>query len=315
MFRTPQAQAAISINSDGIVTVGFTGLAGQPSLSVQEVKQFEIGVVVPSMTSSNIIDPKAVVSAIKDILRKYKSAPNRIAMVLPDAVAKVTLLTFDKVPEHEKDLRQLIKLNMQRSAPFDLDDARLSYIRCGRNSNNQARLLAVVIPKPVLREYEDVCNKVGLNVGCVDLASFNLINTSLFTSRNKQQGDWMLVHTARHYNTLAILRDTQLIFYRTQVADQKHSLDDFIHQTTMYYEDRLDGSGIAHGVFADTEIDNSAESLEPPFDQPFTGFSNIVFDQLGKRIAGVIKNTQDLPLSTLDSLAAPIGILVRNRHD
>lgn len=315
MFRTPQAQAAVSISSDGIVTVGFTGLAGQPSLAVQQVKPLGVGAVVPSMMSSNITDPKTVGNVVKEVLKKHKTSPSRIAMVLPDAVAKVTLLTFDKVPEREKDLTQLIKLKMQQSAPFSINDAQLSYRRCGSNSKNQARFLAVVVPKTILGEYENVCSNAGVKVGCVDLASFNLINAALYTSRNNQQDDWMLVHTAHEYNSLAILRGRQLIFYRTQIADPKHSLDDFIYQTTMYYEDRLDGNGMEHVVLAATGIENSLESLEPTFDQSFAGFSNVAFEQLGKRIAGVIKNTESLALSTLDRLAAPIGILVRDRHD
>ena len=314
VFRTPQAQAAISITRDGIAVVGFTGLASQPSLSVQEMKPLEIGTVVPGVMSSNITDPKAVASAIKQLITKYKNPPKRIAMVLPDAVARVTLLTFDTVPEREKDLTQLIKLKMQRSAPFNLDDAQLSYRECGRNSEKQVRFLAVVVQNSVLGEYEDVCSTIGLKVGCVDLASFNLINAALYTSSKKQQGDWMVVHTASDYNTVAILRNTQLIFYRTQIAEPNQALGDFIYQTTMYYEDRLGGNGINQVVFAATGAENSSRNLEQIFEEIFNGASNVIFEQLGKRIAGSIKNTENLPLSTLDSLAAPIGILVRDRH-
>ncbi len=315
MFRTPQAQAAISISRNRVVAAGFTGRSGQAALSVQEIKPLEIGTVVPSVLSVNITNPTAVASAVRQVITKYKKLPKRIALILPDAVAKVTLLTFDTVPERENDLRQLIKAKMQKSAPFNLDDSQLSYRECGRSRETQARFLAVVIQKSVLGEYEAACDTLGLKVGCVDLTSFNLINAALYTSPDKQQGDWMLVHTACDYNTVAILRDTQLLFYRTQVVEPNHSLDDFLYQTRMYYEDRLDGNGIEHVVFAATGTEGSSIELEAVFNHVFDGSSNVRFEQLGKRLTGFIKNTQGLPLSALDSLAAPIGILLRDRDD
>ena len=315
MFRTPQAQAAISITRDGIVTVGFTAPKGQASLAVQAMKPLEIGTVVPSVMSVNITNPTAVASTIKQVITKYKKPPKRIALILPDVVAKVTLLTFDTVPEREDDLRQLIKLKMQKSAPFNLDDSQLSYKGCGSNREKQARFLAVVIQKSVLGEYEAVCDTLGLKVGCVDLATFNLINAALYNSPDKQPGDWMLVHTACDYNTVAILRGRQLVFYRSQVVEPNHSLDDFLYQTRMYYEDRLDGNGIQHVIFAATGTEGASDDLEAVFEDVFDASSNVMFEQLGKRLTGSIRNIKGLPLSTLDSLAAPIGILLRDRDD
>ena len=315
MFRTPQAQAAISIGRNGIVAVGFTGESEPLSLSVREMKSLETGTVVPSLMSTNITNQKTVTSAVKQLITEYKKPPKRIAMVLPDAVAKVTLLTFDTIPERETDLAKLIRLKMQKSAPFNLDDAQLSYRACGKSSEKQARFLAVVVQKSVLGEYEDVCNTLGLKVGCVDLAGFNLINAALYTRSDRKQGDWMLVHTACDYNTVAILRDRQLIFYRNQITDPNHSLDNFVYQTRMYYEDRLNGSGIEQVVFASTGTGSSSESLKMAIEQLFNDSPNVVFERLGKKLAGSIKNTKDLALNTLDNLAAPIGILVRDRHD
>ena len=315
MFRTPQPQAAISISGDGIAAVGLTRTTGRPSISVKEVVPLERGVVMPSMTSSNIIDRKSVAVVLNQILTKYKTRPTRVAMVLPDAVAKVTLLTFDTVPERGEDLAQLIRLKVQKSTPFNLDEAQLSYIDCGKNIDKQMQFLAVLVQKSVLNEYENICNDAGLHVGRVDLTSLNLINANLYTNRNQQIGDWMLVHVAQHYNTVTVVRSKQIIFYRSQTADPDHSLEDFIHQTTMYYEDRLAGNGISHVVFAVSSIENIAEPIESVFEQAFKGSPNVIFEQVGEKLSTAIHNVRQVPISKLDSLAAPIGILLRDRHD
>ena len=315
MFRTPQPQAAISISGDGIAAVGFGGLTGQLSLSVQEVIAFESGSIAPNIMCSNITDPGSVTTALQEVLARYRKRPKRIAMVLPDAIAKVTLLSFDTLPDRDSDLAQLIRLKLQKSAPFSLEEAQLSYIDCGKSPTNQSQLLTVVVHKSVLGEYEKICNDAGLQVGRIDLASFNLINTALFTSRKQQMGDWMLVHAARDYSTVTIVRENQLVFYRTLTAEPSHSLEDFIYQTTMYYEDRLAGNGIEQIVFMTSAIESDSELLEPMFERVFEGSANVIFEQLGKRISVSIDNADSVPIAMLDSLAAPIGILVRDRHN
>ena len=42
---------------------------------------------------------------------------------------------------------------------------------------------------------------------------------------------------------MAILRGQHLVFFRNRAADGEAGLADMVHQTAMYYEDRLSGSG------------------------------------------------------------------------
>ena len=60
--------------------------------------------------------------------------------------------------------------------------------------------------------------------------------------------DWLLVHVAADYATLVIVRRGRVIFFRHRGADGEESLADLVHQTAMYYEDRLSGRGFAPRV-------------------------------------------------------------------
>jgi hypothetical protein len=44
--------------------------------------------------------------------------------------------------------------------------------------------------------------------------------------------------------TLAVIRGEHLIFFRHRSEESEGTLADLIHQTAMYYEDRLNGTGI-----------------------------------------------------------------------
>jgi hypothetical protein len=84
-------------------------------------------------------------------------------------------------------------------------------------------------------------------VGLVDLATFNLVNLVL---AQDAPDDWLLVHVAADSTTLAIVRRGQVIFYRQRGVDAEESLEDLVHQSAMYYEDRLSGRGFGRVVFS-----------------------------------------------------------------
>ena len=102
--------------------------------------------------------------------------------------------------------------------------------------------------RDLIAEYEGVCTAAGVHAGVVDLATFNLMNLQLSSSAGG--GDWLLVHLAVDYVTIAIVRDGALIFYRHRGADGDESLADLVHQTAMYYEDRLSGRGFGRVLVA-----------------------------------------------------------------
>ena len=99
MLSTPRPQAAISIAGDSIAAVELSVAKGQLSLSVQQVKSLETGAVVPNMMSPNVADQKSVTTALKEVIGSYKRRPTRVSLVLPDIIAKVTLLSFETVPD------------------------------------------------------------------------------------------------------------------------------------------------------------------------------------------------------------------------
>src|SRR6185295_12745390 len=97
-------------------------------------------------------------------------------------------------------------------------------------------------------EYEQLAAAEGAHAGIVDLATFNVINAVLASPI--PASDWLLVNVAPDYVTLAILRGPHLIFFRNRATDTDGTLADLVHQTAMYYEDRLSGGGFARVLLA-----------------------------------------------------------------
>ena len=62
------------------------------------VEPLPAGAVVASLTSSNIHDRAAVVAALRSALDRAGTRPRRVALVVPDLSAKVSLVRFDTLP-------------------------------------------------------------------------------------------------------------------------------------------------------------------------------------------------------------------------
>ena len=82
----------------------------------------------------------------------------------------------------------------------------------------------------------------------------------------------------------------------------------------MYYEDRLGGDGVKHVVFASSSMGNHSDILENVFERSFKSSNTVALEQLGSHISSTIHNAKRIPIDLLDRLAAPIGILLRDRH-
>ena len=90
-------------------------------------------------------------------------------------------------------------------------------------------------------------------LGVVDLSTFGLAQCALRTTGGLT-GDWLLIHGAADGATIAIYRGRHPVFFRRRAADGEAHLGELVHQTAMYYQDRLGGSGfgrvLAGGVSA-----------------------------------------------------------------
>src|SRR5215471_6032378 len=230
----------------------------QPVIAAHASEIIPETAVVPSLTSLNITDRErgAVVAALTRVL-EATGRSRRIGLVVPDVVAKVSLVKFEKVPGRAQDLDQLVRWQVRKTAPFPIEEAQVSYVPTLAASDGQ-EFLVTLARRSVVEEYENLCADAGTHAGIVDLATFNVANAVLAggaaldgdPATGAGPADWLLVNVAAHDASTAIFRGRHLIFFRNRAAEAEGTLADFLHQTAMYYEDRLRGDGFARVVLA-----------------------------------------------------------------
>ncbi len=94
------------------------------------------GAVEPGLNAVNVHDAAALTGGIRAALDKISPRPRRIALVLPDTVAKVSLIRFEKVPAKVQDLDQLIRWQVRKAAPFRIEDAQV-VVGAGRRARRR----------------------------------------------------------------------------------------------------------------------------------------------------------------------------------
>ena len=114
------------------------------------------GAIVPALTGSNIADVATVADALRRALeRAGLRSPRRAALVVPDSVARVSLLPFEQMPNRASDLDQLIRWQLRKATPFPIEEAQVSHFRAS-GDGKAATLAAVVARRDVIAQYEAV---------------------------------------------------------------------------------------------------------------------------------------------------------------
>lgn len=256
----PDAAVQIAPESVSVAVLGSRG--GEPIVSGYAIEPLPAGAVAPSLVAQNLIARPPVVDALRRALDRVGLRPRRVGLVIPDPAARVSLVPFDQVPARRDDLEQLLRWHVRKSAPFPVDDAQLTFAESRRDGGG-AEFITVLARRDVVREYESVCEDLGLHPGLVDLATLSAIG--LLSARSA--GDSLVVHVRPGYTSVVILRRGVPIFFRTRPEGDGEPLADVVHQTTMYYQDRLGGQTFARVLLGGVEatpgaLDDAWHELE-----------------------------------------------------
>jgi Tfp pilus assembly PilM family ATPase len=259
---------AIEIGCRHVAVARFGWRGAAPTVSGHVVEPLPEGAVVPSLTAANVADVPLVGRTIAQALARLGGRVARAALVIPDTAAKVSLLRFEKVPASADDLTELVRWQMRKAAPFPVDQAVLSYSPTTPAADGSQEFVVTIAHADFIAQYEQACALARVHAGLVDIATFSIIN-GVLAGPTAPSGDWLLVHAAEGYSTLAVMRGTDLIFFRNREEESDASLADVVHQTAMYYEDRLSGAGFSRVMLAGGAIhgvDAVRQSLEQRLD-------------------------------------------------
>jgi type IV pilus assembly protein PilM len=309
-LAAPPPDAAIEIAPEAVSVATLATRGGEASVHAYASVALPAGAVVPSLATHNIVDPAAVAGALREACERAGIRPRRAALVVPDLSARVSIARFDQIPARHEDLDQLIRWQAKKSSPFPADEISLTY-SAGARQGAGGEYIVAIARRQTIREFESVCDDAGIYAGLVDLSTLCVVN--LFLSAGAAPaGDWLVVHMRPDYTSIAIMRGANMIFFRNRAEDEKDGLEDVVHQTTMYYQDRLEGRGFDRVLVGGAgrtggAIELARRDLE-------THLSTVVEPIDITRLATLGGRIDPTP-GALASLAPLVGMLLRTRRE
>ena len=147
-------------------------------MTAQATERLPDGLVAPSLTTPNLTDKAAVAAAVQRVLRAVGVSRGRVAVVIPDGAAKVSVVRFEKVPAKAEDLAQLVRWQVRKSVPFPIEQSQVSWTP-GVTDASGTDYVVTVARQDIVQDYEQAVAAAGVQVGLVDLATFNLVNLLL----------------------------------------------------------------------------------------------------------------------------------------
>ena len=195
------------------------------------------GTLVPSIDATNLHAPEAVSAAIRSALGEVAPRTRAVTLVLPDTLVRVFMLDFDSIPAKTADAISVVRFRLRKMVPFDVEHAAVSYQMLSQ-TQTESKVLAAVIPGPVLAEYEGAVRAAGYEPGAVlssSLAALEAVNGMEAV---------MTAHLSAFAMTTTITNGQNLLLYRTLdlPADPGQRRDEIqrgIAVAAAYYEDRL----------------------------------------------------------------------------
>jgi type IV pilus assembly protein PilM len=192
------------------------------------------GCVIPDLAENNLRQRNSVVTAVRQSLETVGTRSRDIVAVLPDAAVRVVLLDFETLPANREEAEGVVRFRLRKSLPFDVDKARVSYQ--AETAGGTVRVVAAVVLKNVVEEYESAFREAGFSPG--------VVLPSMLAALSAAPADrpTLVVKVDAHTTSIAILNHGQLLLFRTLenmrgVSITGEQLAEDIYPSVVFFQD------------------------------------------------------------------------------
>ena len=230
----------LAASSPGSPRTGFGSRGGSPEPGHPPVYAFEPlpeGALVGGIGEPNLRAPEVVTNAIRTALGQVAPRTRSVTLVVPDTVVRGFVLDFDSLPGRAAEAIPILRFRLRKTVPFDVEHAGVSY-QILAETKTECKVLAAVIPGPILQEYESAVRQAGYEPGAVlpaSLAALGAINSP---------EPALAANLSARTLTTSIAHGQDLLLYRTLElpADPGLRLEEVrrgVSVAAAYYEDKL----------------------------------------------------------------------------
>lgn len=219
LFAGSQPRVGCEISSSAI---SFARWSAGGNLEAASLRPLPPGAVEPSPLRENLQNAQVVRNELalcmnslglhSSMIPAISGRPTDVALILPDQAARVFILDFDSLPKKPAEAIPLIQWRLRKSVPFEIETASVSYY-AQHNPQGQWQVVAVVMPKPILQQYEEAAASLGMKARHVTLSS--LAALGLLAESAGSVGSVLVAKYSPPSLTTLIVRNGLLCLFRT----------------------------------------------------------------------------------------------------
>jgi type IV pilus assembly protein PilM len=294
--------AAVELSPQGVLAAATPGVGKPPVYAFEPLPE---GALIPGIGEQNLRAPEIIANAMRSALEQVSPRSRSVTLVLPDTAVRVFVLDFDTLPGKPAEAISVLRFRLRKMIPFEVEHAGLSY-QVLVETKNECKVLAVILPGPVLAEYEAVARIAGYEPGAVLPTSLAALGAIDSLGTTDPDAPVLAANLSALALTTSITQGQDLLLYRTLDLPEEPALrlaevQRGIAVAAAYYEDKLGGrprllyyAGIGAGG------NSSAEDFARWIDDP----ELTVADLAPRPETGAAT-----PLGNLVSLAGVVGAL------
>ena len=195
------------------------------------------GALVPGIEEPNLREPEAVAATIRSALEDVSPRTRAVTVVLPDTLVRVFVLEFDSLPAKAAEANPVVRFRLRKMVPFEVEHAGVSF-QVLSQSETECKVLAAVMPGPVLAEYESAVRAAGYEPGAV-------LSSSLAALESLDSMEAiMAANLSARAITTSIATGQELLLYRTldlpeEPTQRISEIQRSIAVAAAYFEDKL----------------------------------------------------------------------------
>jgi type IV pilus assembly protein PilM len=176
-------------------------------------------VMLPGFRELNIAQPEPFVHAVKELLTPLAKRDHRIAVALPDSSGQLFLLEIETPFKNRAEGAEMIRWHIKDHLPVQSNQVALDFQILEEKDSGQKRVLAAVINRDVLAQYESLLEQAGYAAAVVDFHSLAIYNA--YRTKIDLGTDFILIGVDGGQLSLLIFVNKVLNFSRVRPINQE----------------------------------------------------------------------------------------------
>jgi hypothetical protein len=297
LVEPPAAGLGIEFRNEQLVLARFADKRGRKELDLCLKAPLPPDVIEFSMLEPNIKDPEGLSAFLKQILEQAGVRRRRIAVTLPDTLARVSVTELPEAPRSRTEVAELLRFRLKKSLPFGTNEARIAFEPVPGKTPSY---LNGVMHEDVVSQYEALLSGLGFHVGVVETSSLSLLNLwQTVADRDiPASSDYFFVNAEERYFSVILVRNRVPLLLRTLgqrtssspgSGNGLYQLDDIVREivpTLIFHREKLDGGFPARIYFRSLRPDlrDLPDVLEEQFGAPVEYFDLLRVVAMGEKL-------------------------------